>query len=476
MSGPISLFLFRRDLRLSDQPALSEAVALGLPIIPLVIQDPNSPIRASGAASKIFYEAALKSLNKDLGGVVRLYRGSLAEALKELSLLTPIARVFWNKGATPQEVEQDALWMKDCQQAHIATTVALSASLLWEPAVVNKTDGTPYKVFTPFYKKGCLEVAPAPRHLIERVRFTGPKWTELFPDSGFGVSLENAFGEPPAWALKILSYWDVSEKGAKALWKRFALEASSCYKEGRNRLDQRGTTELSPYLACGIVSPHQLWHAAEELPPSPDREHFCQELGWREFSANLLHHFPELYQKNWNAQFDNFPWKEDSELLERWQQGQTGIPIVDAGMRQLWETGYMHNRARMIVGSFLVKNLLLPWQKGEAWFWDCLIDADLANNSASWQWVAGSGADAAPYFRIFNPILQAEKFDPQGLYVQKYVKELSSVPTQYLSSPWEHAAILPRFGIILGQNYPRPVVCLKGSREEALSAFQRMKS
>lgn len=476
MSSSVSVFIFRRDLRLSDQPALSAAVALGLPIIPLVIQDPKSPVRPLGAAAKIFYEAALKSLNKDLGGAIQLYRGSLADALKKIASFAPIAHVFWNKGATPQEQSQDALWLQDCHQAHISATVSPSATLLWEPEFVNKIDGTPYKVFTPFYKKGCLELAPSPRHLIERVRLTGPKWTEIYPNVSVGLPLEQALGVVPAWALKILSYWDVSEKGAKALWKRFALEASSSYKEGRNRLDQRGTTELSPYLACGIVSPHQLWYAAEELPPSKDREHFCQELGWREFSANLLHHFPDLYRKNWNFQFDNFPWKEDSELLERWKTGQTGIPVVDAGMRQLWETGYMHNRARMIVGSFLVKNLLLPWQKGEEWFWDCLVDADLANNSASWQWVVGSGADAAPYFRVFNPILQAEKFDPQGEYVKKYVKELSLLPPQYLSAPWEHVALLPHFGVVLGQNYPRPSVCLKQSRDEALSAFQKMKS
>lgn len=470
--SPLTLVLFRRDLRLSDQPAVHAAMALGHPILPLVIADPQSPLRPRGAAADIFYQAALLSLDKSLHGLLRLYHGSLIRALSELKALTSVAAVCWNQGSTPQEQQQDSDWQHACQQAAVPAHMSMQASLLWEPHTVHKADGTLYKVFTPFYKKGCLELAPPPRPLLPRAAITP---THLVAQELLGVKASQAFLPLEPWAKKVLKHWDPSENGAKALWKRFATEASATYKEGRNFLDRRGTTELSPYLACGIVSPHQLLDAATDLPDSPDRAHFLQELGWREFSYYLLHHFPQLPSQNWNPLFNAFPWDQNEHLLALWQQGQTGIPIVDAGMRQMWETGYMHNRARMIVGSFLVKNLLLPWQKGEQWFWDCLVDADLANNSASWQWVAGSGADAAPYFRIFNATLQAEKFDPQGDYIRRYVPELAALPAKYLIAPWEYPSEIARFGVVLGQHYPRPCVCLKASREKALQAFERLK-
>jgi deoxyribodipyrimidine photo-lyase len=471
----VSVLLLRRDLRLSDQPAVLAALKKSYPVIPLVLEDPHSPVRPRGAAAQIFYEQAVESLNKECHGAVRIVRHSLEQTLKHIQSHCAIAQVFWNKGHTPAEQQQDKHWLSQCEKVGVTAKITEESSLLWDPAKVRKIDGTIYKVFTPFYKKGCLELSPPPRDLFEKALFPSQSWHQLFPDLIIGQKPEDAYKKTPAWAEKIRRYWDISEEGAKKLWKRFVQHASATYKEDRNRLDLRGTTELSPYLACGIVSAHQLWHAAQLLPPSKDRDHFCSELGWREFSHYLLHHFPSLHHENWNQQFNNFPWADSPELLARWQKGQTGIPIVDAGMRQMWETGYMHNRARMIVGSFLVKNLLLPWQQGEQWFWDCLVDADIANNAASWQWVAGSGADAAPYFRIFNPVLQAEKFDPEGHYVRQYVKELQSIPARYLVAPWEYQSELARLGVVLGQHYPEPCVCLSASREKALQAYNKIK-
>lgn len=475
MLQPVSLYLLRRDVRLSDNPALHHAQALGHLIIPLIIVDPKSPVRPRGAAAEAFYQKAVHSFDAQWQGAVRVFQGTLTQALHAIQSVRPLAAVCWNQGATPDERQQDEQWALDCASVTIPAHKAPQASLLWELENIHKPDGTPYKVFTPFYRKGCLEFGEEPRTLFPRVELKAPFWHQCAPELVIGQSCAQAWPQHPSWAKKIMAHWDASETGAKALWGRFVSEASAHYKEGRNRLDTRGTTELSPYLACGLVSPHQLWHAAADLPPSKDREHFCQELGWREFSASLLHHFPALPEKNWDSKFDSFPWEQNYKLLESWQKGQTGIPVVDAGMRQLWETGYMHNRARMIVASFLVKNMLLPWQLGEEWFWDCLVDADLANNSASWQWVAGCGADAAPYFRIFNPILQAQKFDPQGVYTRRYLPELIPLPDKILAAPWEHQAVCAAAGVVLGKDYPYPCVSLKESRDKALKAFQEIK-
>ena len=239
---------------------------------------------------------------------------------------------------------------------------------------------------------------------------------------------------------------------------------------------RNNVSRLSPHIHFGEVSPHQVWYQSQQMESSSGRikdlEHFLSELGWREFSYNLLFHFPDLIGTNFQKKFDDFPWKDDSDLLERWQKGNTGYPIVDAGMRELWQTGYMHNRVRMVVGSFLVKNLLIDWREGERWFWDCLVDADLANNAASWQWVAGSGADAAPYFRIFNPVTQGTKFDKDGEYTRKFVPELEKLPNKFLFTPWEAPQnVLEEAGIELGKDYPYPIIDLKQSRARALEAF-----
>lgn len=273
------------------------------------------------------------------------------------------------------------------------------------------------------------------------------------------------------------NYWEPGEKGAHSRLNAFLENGLKGYKEGRNHPSRQNVSRLSPYLHFGEISPNEVWYAAKTRMIAEhcesDGEHFLSELGWREFSNNLLFHFPDIPHKNLQNKFDAFPWRDDDEALRRWQKGQTGYPIVDAGMRELWETGYMHNRVRMIVGSFLVKNLMLHWHHGEDWFWDCLVDADLANNSASWQWIAGCGSDAAPYFRIFNPVTQGQKFDTDGAYVRRYVPEIAGLPDKYLHSPWEaKEMVLAEAGIELGKDYPEPIVDLKQSRERALEAFK----
>jgi deoxyribodipyrimidine photo-lyase len=278
------------------------------------------------------------------------------------------------------------------------------------------------------------------------------------------------------WGAKMTSHWQIGEAAAMTRLGDFVDGGLKGYKDGRNFPARPNTSRLSAHLHWGEISPNMAWYAAVEKRDQAgfdnDIDVFLSELGWREFSHSLLYHFPQLPRQNLQSKFDSFPWRSDDNALRAWQQGKTGYPIVDAGMRELWETGYMHNRVRMIVGSFLVKNLLLHWHHGEAWFWDCLVDADLANNSAGWQWIAGCGADAAPYFRVFNPITQGTKFDADGSYTRRFVPELAGLPNKYLFNPWDAPALeLQAAGITLGKHYPHPIVDVKQSREAALAAF-----
>ena len=342
---------------------------------------------------------------------------------------------------------------------------SFNSALLWEPWQVLKDDGTPYKVFTPYYRKGCLRRPdpPQPLHAPKKIKFAdGPK-TKL-DDLSLMPKIK--------WYDSMAESWRPGEEGAQERLERFIGAGLKGYKEGRNYPDRERISRLSPHLHFGEISPREAWHSvrmagmAERLETDVDT--FCSELGWREFSHSLLYYFPALPEKPLQARFGDFPWIKNDKALLRWQKGQTGVPIVDAGMRQLWQTGWMHNRVRMIVASFLVKNLLIHWRAGEEWFWNTLVDADLANNAASWQWVAGCGADAAPYFRIFNPVTQGEKFDPNGDYVRQYVPELKDVPLKYIHRPWD--ADEPPV------NYPKPMVDFKKSREAALEAFKQTKS
>lgn len=461
----VSIFWFRQDLRVSDNPGLTRAVAQGR-VLPIYIFDDTHPRdNIMGAALQWWTHHALASLDKALDGKLNFYKGDPQKIIPELAKRFNASGVYWNRCYEPWRTSRDTL-IKDQLKRSGVHVDSFNGALLWEPWEVRKSDGTPYKVFTPFYRKGCMS-ATAPRKPL-----AAPKKIDTVKDAQ-SLSL-NALGFLPAirWDKQLAPHWDISEAGAHTQLATFLKDGLPGYKEGRNFPALPHISRLSPYLQCGAISPHQVWHAARMQGDGDDVEHFCSELGWREFSYSLLHYFPALPHENWQKKFDAFPWREDAEALARWQKGMTGYPIVDAGMRELWQTGYMHNRVRMIVASFLVKNLLIDWRHGARWFWDCLVDADLANNSASWQWVAGSGADAAPYFRIFNPVAQGEKFDKDGSYTRKYVPEIAGLPDKYIFAPWKAPdEVLRAAGVTLGKTYPKPIVDAGLSRRRALEAF-----
>lgn len=457
---------FRQDLRVADNPALYHAAQNGdvLPIY--ILDDANAGDYKMGAASRVWLHHALEDLDTSLGGHLCTYQGRADKVLKSLVAEHDIKGIYWNRCYEPWRIERD----KQIKEAHKDLDVqSFNGSLLWEPWKALKDDGTPYKVFTPYYRKKCLQKAEPPRDV-----YAAPGFMEFA--AGDFTSEALALLPDIPWDQDLVTHWDISEAGAFQCMQSFMDEGLNGYKEGRNFPAQKHVSRLSPYLHWGQISPHQIWHEAQSREDGKDLDHFLSEIGWREFSHSLLYHFPDLPRKNLQQKFDAFPWSEDEENLKAWQTGQTGYPIVDAGMRELYQTGYMHNRVRMIVGSFLVKNLLLHWHHGERWFWDTLFDADLANNSASWQWIAGCGADAAPYFRIFNCITQGEKFDKTGEYTRRFVPELKDMPDKYLFKPWEAPTdVLKQAGVVLGQTYPAPLVDVKLSRERALDAFKSLK-
>lgn len=470
MSHEKSIVWFRQDLRLSDNPALCEGVERGS-ILPIyILDDENAGRDAMGGASRVWLYHALDALNKSLDGHLHVYKGDARAIIQKLAEDCSVDNVFWNRCYEPWRIKRDKGIKQDLCDMYI-NVESFNGSLLWEPWTINKDDGTPYKVFTPFYRKGCLNAQP-PRRPLHK-----PKKIHYFNDKIHSVNLSDLNLLPtPRWDKDVTDHWDISEQGAFDRLQDFIDEGLDDYKEGRNMPAKPNVSRLSPYLHFGLISPNSIWHTVTSIGDNKNIDHYCSELGWREFSYNLLYNNPDLSTKNLQSKFDAFPWKTDAKALKAWQQGQTGIPMVDAGMRELWQTGYLHNRVRMIVGSYLVKNLRIDWREGERWFWDCLFDADHANNSAGWQWIAGCGADAAPYFRIFNPVTQGTKFDPDGEYVRHYIPELKNMPDKYLFSPWEAPEdVLENAGVSLDDTYPRPIVDLKQSREDALEAFQSLK-
>jgi deoxyribodipyrimidine photo-lyase len=453
MTKKIAIHWFRQDLRLSDNPALTKA-AEHEAVLPIYILDDNAGNYVMGGASSWWLHHSLKALNVSLGNKLSVYRGNPQTILDDILTRFDVGAVYWNRCYEPWRMQRDTL-IKESLKKRAIEVHTCNGSLLWEPWNIKKDDGTPYKVFTPFYRKGC--------------------WGDAEPRAHDSIDALALLPKIP-WDTKLEPHWDIGEKGARKRFEAFIDEGLYFYKEGRNLPAKLYVSRLSPYLHFGEISPNQLWHAVRSIGDDKHIEHFCSELGWREFSYGQLYYNPELPRKNLQSKFDAFPWADNAANLCAWQRGQTGIPMVDAGMRELWQTGYMHNRVRMIVASFLVKNLRLHWHHGERWFWDTLVDADLANNSASWQWIAGCGADAAPYFRIFNPVTQGQKFDPDGEYVRQYIPEIARLPNKYLFNPWEAPVlILKEASVDLDSTYPNPVVDLKQSRELALQAFQSLK-
>ncbi|WP_243612588.1 cryptochrome/photolyase family protein [Shimia aestuarii] len=460
----VSIHWFRRDLRLSDNPALSYAAKRGALLPVYILEEADAP----GGATRAWLHRSLEALNAALTGALHVYRGDPAEILPRLAETHGAETLTWNRRYDARGMDCDTALKTELRTRGLNVHSA-NGALLWEPMDVNKADGTPYRVFSPFFRKGCAAAAP-PREPL-------PAPSIALLDVPNDTALDDLALRPtPAWDEDVLADWTPGEAGATARLEAFLEEGLSGYKEGRDIPSAPHVSRLSPHLAFGEISPNTVWYGAKAQPASRDRDHFLSELGWREFSYNLLFHNPDMDWQNLNRKFDGFPWRDAPDLLTAWQKGQTGIPIVDAGMRELWQTGYMHNRVRMIVASFLVKNLRVHWRHGLAWFHDTLFDADPANNPASWQWVAGSGADAAPYFRIFNPVTQSAKFDAEGAYLRRYVPELARLPDKHLHAPWEAPAeVLRGAGIVLGTDYPHPIADLRESRQGALSAYDQIK-
>jgi deoxyribodipyrimidine photo-lyase len=473
LTEPVHIVWFRQDLRLADNPALAAASSSGRVLPIYILDDCSAGDWKVGAASRAWLHHSLAALNQSLHGKLQLFIGDADRVIASLTETLSIDSFYWNRCYEPWRTERDAKIEARLAACGINAR-SFNASLLWEPWTVAKSDGNPYRVFTPFYQNGCLS-QPSPRHPLPP-----PKRLCCIDKPVAGSVLLSDLDLLPRsdWYRSLIAGWEIGETAACARLEAFCGHGLKHYRAGRDFPALDATSRLSPHLHFGEISPQQAWHRAEQAAlefEGDGTSHFRRELGWREFSYHLLYHFPRLPEENFHARFDRFEWLSGDDGIDAWRRGMTGYPIVDAGMRELWQTGYMHNRVRMIVASFLVKNMLIHWRSGENWFWDCLVDADLASNSASWQWVAGSGADAAPYFRIFNPVLQSEKFDPAGDYLLRYCPELAGLPARYRHKPWlAGEQVLAEAGIELGIDYPAPILDLKTTRDRALDRFRKL--
>lgn len=478
---PVILW-FRRDLRLQDNHALAAALAHGGAIIPVYIHDENAAGRwQTGGASRWWLHHSLSRLDESLrklGSRLVILSGDTAAELNRLRQESGASAVFWNRCYEPATITRDRNIKRELIEAGCDAR-SFNGALLFEPHTVKNKSGGPFQVFTPYWRH-CLTLAVEPA-----VKFTADVLPapNSWPKSR---DLDDLKLLPARdWADEFPQHWQPGEAGALSRLRKFMAGAVDDYAEQRNAPDVDGTSRLSPWLHFGEISPRQIWSALRArsqssgvFPATAGAKVFLSEVGWREFGHHLLYHFPHTPTEPLRADFAKFHWAKDpgGKKLRAWQQGRTGYPIVDAGMRQLWRTGWMHNRVRMIAASFLVKHLRLPWQLGAEWFWDTLVDADLANNTLGWQWTAGCGADAAPYFRIFAPVTQGERFDKNGDYVRQWVPELAQMPAKWIQQPWNAPAdVLHSAGVKLGTNYPRPMVDHATARAEALAAFKELR-
>ena len=471
-----TILWFRKDLRLADNSALQAAIAEGGPVIPVFIWAPDEAGDwAPGAASKWWLHQALKSLGegwKVKGGKFVLRKGDSLAELRDIIEKSGAERVFWNRRYESPLRELDAKIKRQLREEGIEVE-SFNSSLLNEPHTAATGSGNPYKVYTPYWKK----VKDRPLPPLAEPDFKAVRFPDTFPQS---TPLDDLNLLPKTqWYRSFYEHWEPTEVGAMKRLDDFLSGAVGDYATARDRPDYDGTSSLSPYLHWGQIGPRQIAHKLtgqydlRETGPQV----FLKEVYWREFAYNVLYHFPQTPDTPLREEYADFPWEHDPDTLKAWQTGHTGYPVVDAGMRQLWETGWMHNRVRMIVSSLLVKHLLHNWHEGAKWFWDTLVDADLASNTLGWQWSGGCGADAAPYFRVFNPIIQGQKFDPEGDYVRRYVPELKKLPAKYIHTPWEAPdGILEYAGIEIGKDYPAPIIEHKKGRERALAALDQFKS
>ncbi len=470
---------FRQDLRLDDHPALFAALRAKAAIVPVYVHAPADDGAARlGAASRWWLHSSLAALDTSLRerhGRLVLREGPTVAALTALVQDVKATAVYWNRRYEPgaaalEEAVTAALKKIGC------AAESFSGNLLYEPWDIKTKTATPYRVFTPFWR-ACIERGdPVPPVGGPKEMPAPPSWPKSVPLAHLGLKPKIA------WDSGLAAVWTPGEAGAKKRLQAFARSPVTGYISGRDTPSVDGTSGLSSHLAFGEISPRQIWAKLSGQAPAikPAEGNgaaaFVRQLGWREFAYHLLYHYPATVREPLRPEFKVFPWEQHPDWLAAWQQGQTGFPIVDAGMRQLWQTGWMHNRVRMIVGSFLVKDLLIPWQEGARWFWDTLVDADLANNTMGWQWIGGCGADASPYFRVYNPVGQGERHDPDGDYVRQWVPELRRLPAAWVHKP--HAApaeVLRRAGVTLGQNYPEPVVDHARARIHALHAYEAVR-
>lgn len=468
-----ALHIFRQDLRLSDNPSLNYISENYDEVLCVYFHNPNETKSwTTGAASNWFLHFTLKALEEDLlkrGGCLIYLRSS--DEINQLIDNENIRGVYWNRRYEPFAIKNDAQLKLQLREKGLEVK-SFNSQLLWEPWELQTQQGNPFQVFTPFWKKALTFGEPSrPQNFKKSLSFLKTKSNLQLSDLQLLPKIK--------WDRGFYDHWVPGESGAQIALKKFS-PLGAHYQSQRDFPAIEGTSQLSPHLHFGSISVREIWNVLRNLQESTrsskDKKEidvYLKELGWREFAYHLLFHFSHTTDQPLREKFNQFPWVKNKKQLQAWQQGQTGYPIVDAGMRQLWHTGWMHNRVRMIVASFLVKDLRISWLEGARWFWDTLVDADLASNTMGWQWAGGCGADAAPYFRIFNPYLQGAKFDPDGDYVKKWVPELSKLPPQWIHQPHEAPPlILQSAGIQLGKTYPHPIVDHKTARDEALIALK----
>ncbi len=476
MPQSTSIVWFRHDLRLADHAPLEQACRDGSRIVPVFIDDREEVLHwPSGSATRWWLHHALESLQQSLaslGSRLIMRRGRALDVLRRLIAETGATAVYWGRRYEHDIVDRDTR-VKTALRVDGITAESFNTSLLYEPWEISTKEKKPYQVFTPFWR--ACQAHGEPREPLEAPRAIAspPQWprSDQLADWKLLPSIP--------WDTEMRATWKPGEAGAHERLAKFVQHGLREYGAERDRPDHDGVSRLSPYLHFGELSPRQVWHAAlasqrdEPRQLETLRNDYLRQLVWREFAYHLLYHFPRTSDKPLRDKYAKFPWRDDRSSLRAWQRGLTGYPLVDAGMRQLWQTGWMHNRVRMVVASFLVKDLLISWQAGAQWFWDTLVDADRANNTLGWQWAAGCGADAAPYFRVFNPVTQSEKFDPQGAYIRRWVSELSRLSAPYIHQPWAAPPqVLEAAGVVLGQNYPRPLVDHAEARQRALTALK----
>ncbi|HEV7344403.1 MAG TPA: deoxyribodipyrimidine photo-lyase [Devosia sp.] len=464
-----SIVWLRNDLRIADNPALSTAARSGGTVIAVYIHETTEGVRVPGAAARWWLHHSLGALGAALaerGVALQVRSGDARAIIPALVAEHGATAVFWNRRYAPGECEADADIKRQLRQTDVQVD-SFVANVLVEPWAIATGQGKPYSVFTPFWKKLRDMAIPTP----------------LAPPPAGPSRLASPIDDeyrPPKWSSKLAPHWSIGEAAAKQRLADFLDEQLEQYPAGRDFPHRSATSLLSPHLRFGEISPRQVWHAAQAIAHAEtDRQSaidkFLSELAWRDFSYHQLYYREAIESVPMQPKYAGIAWRDARADLTAWQQGRTGLPIIDAGMRELWNTGYMQNRVRMLVASLLTKNLLIDWRLGEQWFWDCLVDADVANNPTSWQWVAGSGLDAAPYFRIFNPVTQGERFDAAGDYIRHWVPELSRLPAEWIHHPWDAPRpVLQTAGVTLGVDYPIPIVDLKTSRARALEAAAQL--